>query len=106
MSVRFALPVIAVALAFGAVGGCSSNGQDRMAAQEPSSTQVRPAQMTEMNQCDQLARDVAARIPTARADKAPSAQADLRKAQGLCDSGQSEEGISMLNNILGYMDHE
>jgi hypothetical protein len=105
MSVRFALPVIAVALTFGAVGGCSSNDRDHMAAQD-SSTQVRPAQMTEMNQCDQLAREVAARLPTAKADKMPSAEADLHTAQGLCDSGKSEQGMAMLNNVLGYMDHE
>ena len=106
MSVRFALPVIAVALAFGAVGGCSSNGSDQMAAQEPSSTKVRPAQMTEMSQCDQRVQEVQARLPTAKADKMPSAEADVRKAQGLCNSGQSDQAISILDNVLGYMDHE
>ena len=105
MSLRFALPVITVALAFGTVGGCSSNGGDHMAAQEPS-TQVRPAQMTQMSQCDQLGREVAARLPTAKADKMPQAEADLRKAQGLCDSGQSDQATSILNGVLSYMDHE
>jgi hypothetical protein len=106
MSVRFALPVIAVALALGAVGGCSSNGRDQMAAQESSATKVRPAQMTEMSQCDQRVQEVEARLPTAKADKMPSAQADVRKAQGLCDSGDSAQAISILDNVQSYMDHE
>ena len=102
MSVRFALPLTALALAF-AVGGCSSNAPNGSAAPP---VQVRPAQMTEMSQCDQLAQQVENGMPTAKAYRVPYAQRDLQKAQELCHSGQPEQGISILQGALGYMDQE
>jgi hypothetical protein len=98
MSVRSILPVAAIALAVGAVGGCST--------QESSSTQVRPAQMGQLSECDVLARQVEQRMPTAMATRVGGlshAEDDLREAQNLCRSGQPEEGATMLRGILDYM---
>ena len=98
-----ALPVITIGLALGAVSGCSSSGQDEMAA--PAST-VRPAQMTERSQCDQLAQTVEQRMPTAKSYWVPGAEQDLSDAQELCHSGQEQEGMAKLNGILGRIDQE
>lgn len=106
MAVRLALPVAAVAFTFGAVGGCSSITPSDQMAQDSSSAQIRPAQMTEVSHCDELAQQVQGRMPTAKAYRVPYAEKDLRQAQELCHSGQSERGISILEGALNYMDQE
>jgi hypothetical protein len=98
MSVRFALPVIAVGLAVIAPG--------QLAAQGASSTQVRPAQETAPGPCDALMREVESAIPSGVAFRVHDAQQDLRQAQDLCNSGQSAQGNAMLRQILGYIREE
>ena len=95
MLLRTVLPAAAIAVAVGALGGCST--------QESSSAQVRPAQMSELSECDLLARQVEQRMPTAAAGRIPGAQDDLREARTLCNSGQSEEGATMLRGVLEDM---
>jgi hypothetical protein len=98
MLMRSVLPIAAIALAVGAVSGCST--------QESPSAQVRPAQMSQLSECDLLARQVQQRMPTAMATRVGGlshAQDDLREAQGLCRSGQEEEGATMMRGILDYM---
>ena len=92
MSVRSVLPAAAIALAVGTLSGCST--------QESSSAQVRPAQMSQLSECDQLARQVEAQMPTAVGYRVPAAQADLQEARELCNSGQSEEGVAILRGTL------
>jgi hypothetical protein len=99
MPVRFALPV-AVALTLGAVGGCSSTTAPQVAGESSSPAEVRPAQMAQPSQCDELIRRVEDGMPTAAAYRVPGAQADLRDAQELCHSGRSQEGIAMLRGVL------
>jgi hypothetical protein len=97
MSVRFAFPVAAVALAFIVPG--------QLAAQDSSSTEVRPAQMPERSECDELVRRVEIGMPTAFGLRVRDAEEDLARAQELCASGQPEEGSQILREILNYM-HE
>jgi hypothetical protein len=106
MPVRTFLPMAAVALALGAGSGCTSSTPTATTAQDTGSTQVRPAQMGAMDECDQLAQRVENRMPTAKAYRVPFAQKDLQEARELCRSGQPEEGTAMLRDVLGYMDQE
>jgi hypothetical protein len=96
MHVRFVLPVAAIGLALIAPSY-------QLAAQGSQVTQIRPAQVTETGQCDDLLQRVEARMSTALALNVRSASADLRQAQELCDSGQPEQGIPVLMGVLGYM---
>jgi hypothetical protein len=111
MPLRYVLPVAAVALAIGAVSGCSSFAPAQLAAQgspspSSSSTEVRPAQATPMSQCDALLQQVEDGFPTAKAYRIPHMQEDYRQAQELCSSSQPERGIPILREILGYMNQE
>jgi hypothetical protein len=106
MPVRLVLPMAAVALALGALGGCASSTPAEIAAQDATSAQVRPAQMGALSQCDLLVQRVETRMPTAKAYRVPFAQKDLVEAQELCNSGLTEEGTAKLRDILGYMDQE
>ena len=96
MRVRFVLPVAAIGLALIAPGG-------QLAAQGSPPTQIRPAQVNDTGQCDDLLQRVEARMSTALALNVRSAAADLRHAQELCDSGHPEQGIPILTGVLGYM---
>ena len=97
MFVRFVLPVAAVALTLGMVGGSY--------AQDSSSTQVRPAQMPQQSRCDELLQAVEIEMPSAVGLRVADAQADIREAQELCNSGQEEEGIAILQGVLSSV-HE
>ena len=90
------LPVAAIGLALIAPGG-------QLAAQGSEATQIRPAQVTETGQCDDLLQRVEIRMSTALALNVRSASADLRQAQELCDSGHPKQGIPILREVLGYM---
>ena len=92
MSVRFVLPLAAVALAFGMVGASH--------AQDPSSMEVRPAQMPQPSRCDELLQAVEIEMPSAVGLRVPGAEADIREAQELCNSGREEEGVSILRGVL------
>jgi hypothetical protein len=96
MRVRLVLPVAAIGLALIAPGR-------QVAAQGSPSTQIRPAQVTETGQCDDLLQRVEARMSTALALHVRSAAAGLRQAQELCNSGQPEQGIPILMGVLGSM---
>ncbi len=102
MRLRNGLPMVGAALAFAIASGCSSNAPDRVAAP----TEIRPAQMARLSECEELARRVEHRMPTAKAYRVPGAQNDLAEAQELCRSGQTEEGIGMLHGVLRSMDLE
>jgi hypothetical protein len=91
MSVRFVLPVVAVGLAAIVPG--------QLAAQS-SSPQIRPAQRIEPSPCDDLVRRVELQMPTAKAVRVSGAQEDLREAQELCNSGQPEQGVGILRDLL------
>jgi hypothetical protein len=111
MPMRSVLPVATVALAIGAISGCSSFAPAQLGAQSspspsPSSAQVRPAQGTPISQCDTLMQQVEDRFPTANAFRVPKVREDYRQAQELCNSGQPEQGIPILRGILGYMNQE
>ena len=106
MPVRFVLPVAAVALAIGAVSGCSSFAPAQLGAQGSSSAQARPAQATQMSGCDALMRRVEIGMPTAFGLRVHDARKDLREAQELCSSGQPEQGNRILRRILQYMHEE
>jgi hypothetical protein len=97
MSVRFVLPVVAVGLAVIVPG--------QVAAQSSSSPQIRPAQGVEESPCDELVRRVELEMPTAAGLRVSDAQEDLREAQELCNSGQPEQGVGILRDILSYI-HE
>jgi hypothetical protein len=97
MSVRFFLPVAAVALSLGMVG----EGY----AQSSPSTQVRPAQMPQPSRCDELLRAVEIEMPNAVGLRVAAAREDIREAQELCNSGRPEEGIPILQGVLNSM-HE
>jgi hypothetical protein len=97
MSARFVLPMVAVGLAV--------IGPGQLAAQSSSSPQIRPAQGIDRTQCDDLVRRVEINMPTAAALRVSAAQEDLRQAQELCNSGQTQEGTAILREILGYI-HE
>ena len=92
MSVRFVLPVAAVALTLGIAGGSY--------AQDPAPTQVRPAQMPQATECDELLRAVEIEMPGAVGLRVADAQKDIREAQELCNSGHPEEGIPLLRGVL------
>lgn len=92
MSVRFVLPVAAVALTLGIVGESYAQGS--------SSTQVRPAQMPQASECDELLRAVEIEMPGAVGLRVAAAQRDIREAQELCNSGHPEEGIPLLRGVL------
>ena len=96
MHVRFVLSVAAIALALVA-SGC------QLAPHGSPSSQIRPAQVNATSQCDQLQQQVEARMSTAVAVKVPSATAGLGQAQELCNSGQPEQGIAILQRVLGSM---
>jgi len=111
MPVRSVLPVAVVAMAIGAVSGCSSLAPAQLAGQgssSPSSSpaEVRPAQATAMSTCDSLMQQVENGFPTAKAYRVPNLTEDYREAQELCNSGQPEAGIPILRQILGYMNEE
>jgi hypothetical protein len=96
MSLRFVLPAAAVALTLG-MGS-------EIYAQDSSSSQVRPAQMPS-SRCDELLREVQIELPNAVGLRVADAQSDIREAQELCNSGNPEEGISILRGVLSYV-HE
>jgi hypothetical protein len=96
MPVRLMLPVAAIGLALTAPG-C------QLAPHDPTSTQIRPAQVNETSQCDDLLQQVEARMSTALAFKVRSAAASLRQAQELCNSGHPEQGIPILMRVRGSM---
>jgi hypothetical protein len=56
--------------------------------------------MSQLSECDLLARQVEAQMPTAVGYRVPAAQADLQEARELCSSGQSEEGVAILRGTL------
>jgi hypothetical protein len=95
MSVRFVLPVVALGLAVTIPGQLSAQGS--------SSAEIRPAQGTESGPCDDLIQRVESGMPGAVHIRVPDAQADLREAQELCNSGQPEQGRAILRQILGYI---
>ena len=97
MPVRFVLPVVALGLAVTVPG--------QLAAQGSSPTEIRPAQGAESGPCDDLVQRVESGMPSAVHIRIADAQEDLREAQELCNSGQSQEGRAILRQILGYM-HE
>lgn len=97
MPVRSVLPFAVAALALAAVGGCSSH--------DSSTAQVRPAQMPQQSQCDQLLRAVEIDMPTAIASRIADAQSDVREARELCSSGHPEQGTLMLRGVLNSL-HE
>jgi hypothetical protein len=96
MSLRLVLPAAAVALTLG-MGS-------EIYAQDSSSTQVRPAQMPS-SRCDELLRQVQIEMPSAVGLRVAGAQSDIREAQELCNSGQEDEGISLLRGVLNSV-HE
>jgi hypothetical protein len=111
MPLRSFLPVAAVALAIGAISGCSSFGPAELVAQGSSSpstspAEVRPAQATAMSTCESLIQQVEGGFPTAKAYRVPHMREDYREAQELCNSGQPEASIPILRQILGYMNEE
>ena len=106
MLVRSVLPMATVALAIGAVSGCSSFAPAELGAQDSSSVQVRPAQAPRMSECDALMRRVELGMPTALGFRLHDAQEDLREAQELCSSGQPEQGSRLLRQILDDMHEE
>jgi hypothetical protein len=93
---RFVLSVAAIGLAL-ITSGCQSAGQ----GSPP--TQIRPAQVNETSQCDDLLQQVDARMSTALAFRVRSAAAGLRQAQELCNSGQPEQGMAILQRVRSYM---
>jgi hypothetical protein len=96
MPVRFVLPAAAIGLALIA-SGCQS------VPHGSSSTQIRPAQVNETSQCDDLLQQVEARMSTALAFRVRSAAAGLQQAQELCNSGQPEQGMAILHRVRSYM---
>ena len=90
INVRLLLPMSAVALALGVV----SDGH----AQSSSSTQVRPAQMPR-GACNELLRAVEIEMPSAVLG-VHEARRDISEAQELCNSGQEQEGMSLLRGVL------
>ena len=96
MPLRFVLPVAAIGVALIA-SGC------QLAPHGSPSTQIRPAQVNETSQCDDLLQQVEARMSTALAFKVRSASASLRQAQELCNSGQPEQGMAILMRVRGSM---
>jgi hypothetical protein len=95
MSLRIVVPMVALTLAM-ATGGCAQNS---------SSTQMRLAQMPAGSRCDELLRQVEIEMPMTVAARVAEARSDVQEAQELCNSGQSEEGISILRGVLASM-HE
>ena len=96
MHVRFVLSVAAIGLALVA-SGC------QLAPHGSPSSQIRPAQVNETSQCDDLLQQVEARMSTALAFKVRSAAAGLAQAQELCNSGQPEQGMAILMRVRGSM---
>jgi hypothetical protein len=96
MPARFLLPMAALGLAL-AASGCQS------APHGSPSTQIRPAQVSEASQCDDLLQQVETRMSTAVAFRVRSAAAGLRQAQELCNSGQPEQGMAILHRVRSYM---
>ena len=92
MALRFVLPVAAVALTLGMAG--------EIYAQGSSSTQVRPAQAPAPSRCDELLRQAEIEMPSAVGLRVAAAQSDLQEARELCNSGQEEEGITILRGVL------
>jgi hypothetical protein len=92
MNLRLLLPMAAVAMTLGMV----SDGY----AQSSSPTQVRPAQMPRANACDELMQAVEIEMPSAVGLRVHAAQRDIQEAQELCNSGQEEEGMSILRGVL------
>jgi hypothetical protein len=96
MHVRLVLPVAAIGLAL-ITQGC------QLTAHGSPSTQIRPAQVNETSQCDDLLQQIEARMSTAVAFRVRSAAAGLAQAQELCNSGQPEQGMAILMRVRGYM---
>jgi hypothetical protein len=96
MRMRLVLPVAVTGLAL-ITQGC------QLAAHGSPSTQIRPAQVNETSQCDDLLQQVDARMSTALAFRVRSAAAGLRQAQELCNSGQPEQGMAILQRVRSYM---
>jgi hypothetical protein len=92
MTVRFLLPMAAVALTLGMVG-------DGYAQSSPP-TQVRPAQMPAPSGCDELMQAVEIEMPSAVGLRVHEARRDVQDAQELCNSGQEEEGMAILRGVL------
>jgi hypothetical protein len=92
MPLRFVLPVAAAALTLGMVGASY--------AQDPSSTEVRPAQMPAPSRCDELLQAVEIEMPNALGLRVADAQSDVQEARELCNSGQEEEGAAILQGVL------
>jgi hypothetical protein len=92
MSVRFVLPVAALALTLGMAGESYAQGS--------SSTQVRPAQMPQASECDELMQQVEIEMPSAVGLRVAAAQSDIEEARELCNSGQPREGAAILRGVL------
>jgi hypothetical protein len=69
-------------------------------AQDPSSTEVRPAQAPAPSRCDALLNAVQIEMPSAVGMRVADAQSDIREAQELCNSGQEQEGMTILRGVL------
>jgi hypothetical protein len=89
MSLRIVVPVVALTLAM--VGGCAQNSF---------STQMRLAQAPAEGRCDQLLRQVEIEMPMTVAARVAATRAEVQEARELCNSGQPEEGISILRGVL------
>jgi hypothetical protein len=92
MALRLVLPVAAVALTLATAGD--------IYAQSSSSTQMRPAQAPAPSRCDALLNAVQIEMPSAVGMRVADAQSDIREAQELCNSGQEQEGMSILRGVL------
>jgi hypothetical protein len=90
MSLRIVVPMVALTLAM-VGGGCAQNS---------SPTQMRLAQAPAESRCDQLLRQVEIEMPMTVAAQAHGARSDVQEARELCNSGQPEEGISILRGVL------
>jgi hypothetical protein len=96
MSIRFVLPMAAVALTLGMVGDGHAQGS--------SPTEIRPAQM-QSSECDELMRAVEIEMPNAVGLRVAAARKDIEEAQELCNSGQPQEGAQILRGVLSSV-HE
>lgn len=98
MPVRSVLPGAAVALALAAVSGCSAQGSS-------SPAQVRQAQAPQPTRCNELLRAAEVEMPNAVSFRVAGAREDIREARELCNSGQEEEGVTILQGVLNDL-HE
>jgi hypothetical protein len=92
MTLRLVLPLAAMTLTLGMVGQGYAQGS--------SSPQVRPAQMPQANECDELMRQVEIEMPSAVGLRVHAAESDIAEARELCNSGQPQEGAAILRGVL------